>query len=67
MLDAAIIQDINLELMRKFLETSFDFLIDNSLPEDIPIASLNYIFKHYEEIIPNFVLEGKRKLAVNFI
>ena len=66
MLESAKMQDINLGLMRNFLEISFDFLIERSLPEEIPTASLNYIFKHFEEIIPNFYLEGKRKLSVNY-
>ena len=64
LLEAARIQEINLGLMRNFLEISFDFLKEKSLPQEIPISALNYIFKHYEEIIQNFFLEGKRKLAV---
>jgi hypothetical protein len=61
------IQEINLGLMRNFLEISFDFLKEKSLPEEIPISALNYIFKHYEEVIQNFFLEGKRRLAVFLI
>lgn len=64
MIEAARVQDINLGLMKSFLEISFDFLLEKSLPEEIPTASLNYIFKHFEEIIQNFFFDGKRKLSV---
>ena len=58
------IQELNLCLMRNYLEIAFEFLKEKTLPEEIPIAALNYIFRHYEDIVQNFFTEGKRKLAV---
>ena len=58
------IQEINLCLMRNFLEISFEFLKEKTLSEEIPIAALNYIFRHYEDIVQNFFTDGRKKLPV---
>lgn len=62
--ESAKLQELNLGLMRNVLELSFEFLKEKSFPQEIVISALNYIFKHYEEIVQNFFLEGKKKLNV---
>ncbi len=62
--EAAKLQEINLGLMRNFLELSYDFLKEKNFPQEITISSLNYIYKHYEEVVQNFYLEGKKRLNV---
>jgi len=39
-------------------------LKEKNFPQEITISSLNYIYKHYEEVVQNFYLEGKKRLNV---
>lgn len=61
--EANAIMESNLNLMRSFLDKSLDFLKEEYPPEII-VAILHFIFKFFEEVVPNFYTEGKKKISV---
>ena len=46
-----------------FFEKIFNFF-ESSLSAEVSLSALNYINKHFDEFIPNFVIEGNKKYNV---
>ena len=57
----------NLNLMKSILDTTYLFLTCQNSNQETIFSALNYIYKHVENPVGNFVIEGNIKINVSNI